>query len=333
MKNRPRILFMGTPDFSVASLGALLMNGHNICAVVTAPDKPSGRGRKLSPGPVKEFAGVSNLKVLQPVNLKESAFLKELEELSPDIIVVVAFRIIPEEVWSVASLGTFNLHASLLPQYRGAAPINHAIINGETETGVTTFLIDSGLDTGKILFREKVNIFPTDNSEYLHERLMRKGAALVVKTVNALVSGTVTPLNQESFISPGEQLKRAPKIFPDDCVIDWKRDSVSLHNFVRGLAPAPAARSYFGNIKGKEAVAFKLFESNPETEEHPLEPGTVVVEGKKGLKVACGKGFLSIITLQLAGRKTVSAGELLQGYDMSGTVALSREMVLQERGR
>jgi len=214
MSRNIRIVFMGTPEFAVASLGSLLMNGYNVAGVVTAPDKPAGRGRSLTRSAVKQFSEFSHLPILQPENLKDPHFLKALKELKPDLIVVVAFRYIPEEVWSIPGLGTFNLHASLLPQYRGAAPVNHAIINGEHTTGVTTFMIDSNIDTGSILFREEVPVFAVENAGDLHDRLMRTGARLVIHTVKALIEGTVTPVPQKKFLKPGEIIRPAPKIFP-----------------------------------------------------------------------------------------------------------------------
>ncbi len=221
-----RIVFMGTPEFAVATLGSLLMNGFNVVGVVTTPDKPSGRGRKINKSPVKEFAEFSHLPVMQPENLKDPGFVENLKELQPDIIVVVAFRMLPEVIWKMASAGTLNLHASLLPQYRGAAPINHAIINGETVTGVTTFLIDDKIDTGNILLREEVHIFPFENAGDIHDRLMKHGARLVIRTLEELLGNNLKPRSQSLFIKPGEVLKTAPKIFPKDCIINWNNDPV-----------------------------------------------------------------------------------------------------------
>src|SRR5450759_3550676 len=218
MKNL-RIVFMGTPEFAVATLGSLLMNGCNLVGVVTAPDKPSGRGRKMTKSAIKEFAEFSYLPILQPVNLKDPEFLDNLKKLNADLFIVVAFRMLPEVVWKMPSIGTINLHASLLPDYRGAAPINHAIINGETITGVTTFFIDEKIDTGNILLQEEVRIFPDDNAGDLHDRLMKQGARLIIKTLAEIAENSIRPLPQTQFIKPGESPKQAPKIHPNDCII------------------------------------------------------------------------------------------------------------------
>jgi methionyl-tRNA formyltransferase len=303
---------MGTPEFAVASLGSLLMNGYNVVGVVTVPDKPAGRGRALTKSAVKQFSEFSYLPVHQPENLKDPLFIKALRELKPDIIVVVAFRMLPEEVWSIPPLGTFNLHASLLPHYRGAAPINHAIINGEHTTGVTTFLIDHNIDTGNILFREEVPVFPFENAGDLHERLMRVGARLVAHTVRSLVNGTAKPIKQSEFLKPGVAIKAAPKIFPHNCIIDWKSNPCAIHNLVRGLAPSPCAQSAFK--KGDELITFKVFESQAEIKEHSLSCGTLETDNKHYLRIACGGGFINILSIQLAGRKRMSTIELLRGF-------------------
>jgi methionyl-tRNA formyltransferase len=313
MSKNVRIVFMGTPAFAVASLGSLLMNGYNVVGVVTVPDKPAGRGRKISQSEVKQFSEFSYLPVLQPENLKDPAFISILKGLKPDVIVVVAFRMLPEEVWSIPPLGTFNLHASLLPQYRGAAPINHAIINNEQNTGVTTFLIDKQIDTGNILFRQEIPVFPFENAGDLHDRLMRAGARLVTQTVKALVAGTVTPKSQEEFIKEGELLKSAPKIFPHDCFLDWSAGVCKLHNLIRGLSPYPCARSEFSR-KG-ETISFKIYESQPELREHNLKPGDIETDGRHFLRVACSDGFINILSLQLAGRKRMTTIELLRGFN------------------
>jgi methionyl-tRNA formyltransferase len=312
MSKNVRIVFMGTPGFAVASLGSLLMNGYNVVGVVTAPDKPAGRGRKITKSEVKQFSEFSYLPVLQPENLKDPSFIATLKAMNPDIIVVVAFRMLPREVWSIPSLGTFNLHASLLPRYRGAAPINHAIINGEQMTGVTTFLIDENIDTGNILFRHEVPIFPFENAGDLHDRLMREGALLVTHTVRALVGGTVAPRKQSEFIAQDEKIPSAPKIFPDSCIIDWSRGACLLHNFIRGLSPYPGARSAF--ISDDGVIDFKIFESQVEIKQHNLQPGDIETDGRHYLRVACSDGFINILSLQLAGRKRVTTIELLRGF-------------------
>ncbi len=245
--NNLRIVFMGTPDFAVATLGSLLMNGFNVAGVVTAPDKPAGRGRKIIKSPVKEFAEFSQLPVMQPENLRDPGFVKELTDMKPDIIIVVAFRMLPEVIWRIPAKGTFNLHASLLPNYRGAAPINHAIINGETITGVTTFLIDDKIDTGNILLREEVSIFPFENAGDIHDRLMKVGARLVIRTLEGLAQDKIMPQPQSIYVRPGEVLKPAPKIYPADCAINWNNDPVSIHNLIRGSGSCPMRQ--IGNAK------------------------------------------------------------------------------------
>ncbi|MBE0675344.1 MAG: methionyl-tRNA formyltransferase [Bacteroidales bacterium] len=307
-----RIVFMGTPEFAVASLGSLLMNGYNVVGVVTVPDKPAGRGRATTRSAVKQFSEFSYLPLLQPENLKDPEFLKALKSLKPDIIVVVAFRFLPEEVWSIPSLGTFNLHASLLPDYRGAAPINHAVINGEHTTGVTTFLIDHNIDTGNILLREEVPIFTFENAGDLHDRLMRVGARVVTNTVKSMVEGSLKPLPQSHFIRPGDVIKPAPKIFPRNTIIDWKLNPCAIHNMVRGLSPAPCAKSGF--TKGDEQIIFKVYETHPEIKDHAMECGTLETDGKHYIRIACSGGFINLISLQLAGRKRMSTVELLRGF-------------------
>jgi methionyl-tRNA formyltransferase len=310
-----RIVFMGTPEFAVTSLGSLLMNGYNVVGVVTAPDRPSGRGRQLTKSEVKEFAEFSYLPILQPENLKDPDFLSELEKLKPDLFIVVAFRMLPEIVWKMPSICTFNLHASLLPHYRGAAPINYTIINGETVTGVTTFLIDKSIDTGKILFREEIPIFPFECAGDLHDKLMKLGARLVIKTVGALVNGNVEPVPQESFLKPGEMIKLAPKIHPHNCIINWNNDLLSIHNLIRGLCPYPCAKSVFVNYS--HTLSFKIFESQAEFEEHNFLPGEIVSDGKHFLKIACNRGFIHILNLQLEGKKKMNTMEFLRGFRIS----------------
>jgi len=307
-----RIVFMGTPDFAVATLGSLLMNGYNIVGVVTSPDQPAGRGRKLNKSAVKEFAEISNLRVMQPDNLKDQEFVASLRSLSPDIFIIVAFRMLPEVIWRMPSLGTFNLHASLLPQYRGAAPINHAIINGETVTGVTTFLIDDRIDTGNILLREEVPVYPFENAGDLHDRLMKQGARLVIRTLEGLAQNNLHPKDQSLFINPGELLKSAPKIFPADCVINWNNDPVTIHNFIRGLAPSPCARTKFKSESSEYSL--KIFESEPEITKHNISPGEVLSDGIHFLKIACRDGFINIVSLQLEGKKRLNSVEFLRGF-------------------
>jgi methionyl-tRNA formyltransferase len=314
MKNL-RIVFMGTPEFAVATLGSLLMNGFNVIGVVTTPDKPSGRGKKMTKSAVKEFAEFSYLPIMQPGNLRDPDFLKKLSELNADIFLVVAFRMLPEVVWKMPAIGTINLHASLLPHYRGAAPINHVLINGETTTGVTTFFINDQIDTGNILLREEIQIFPFENAGDLHNRLMKLGARLVIKTLGVIVSNTITPTPQSQFLKPGEKPKPAPKIFPQNCIINWDMDHSALHNLIRGLAPYPCARSFLRNDAG--TFSFKIFESQSEHEEHSFTPGHIVSDGKHFLKIACRNGFLNIVSIQLEGKKKMSTIEFLRGFKIS----------------
>jgi methionyl-tRNA formyltransferase len=310
-----RIVFMGTPDFAVATLGSLIMNGFNVVGVVTAPDKPSGRGRKIAKSAVKEFAELSSLTLLQPNNLKDEDFISELKKLKADLFIVVAFRMLPEVVWRMPSIGTINLHASLLPDYRGAAPINHAIINGETKTGVTTFFIDEKIDTGNILLREEVRIFPFENAGDLHDRLMKQGARLIIKTLAEIAENKIKPTSQLLLLKDNTTLKQAPKIHPDNCVIDWNNDPLKIHNFIRGLAPHPGARSCFKS--DSQTHSFKIFESQPEFEKHNLIPGSILSDGKHFIRIACKEGFLSITCLQLEGKKCMNMPEFLRGFKIS----------------
>lgn len=311
MKNF-RIVFMGTPEFAVASLGSLLMNGFNVVGVVTAPDKPAGRGRKIKKSAVKEFAEFSSLPILQPENLKDPGFISQLKELKADLFIVVAFRMLPESVWKLPAIGTINLHASLLPHYRGAAPINHAIINGETTTGVTTFFIDEKIDTGNVLLSEEVRIFPFENAGDLHDRLMVSGARLIIKTLSDIAENKVKPVSQNVLLKPGESPKLAPKIHPDDCLINWNNTVVSIHNLIRGLAPNPCARSFFKN--GSGIHSFKIYESQIEIENHEHKHGQIISDGKHFIKIACKDGFINIISLQLEGKKRMNTDEFLMGF-------------------
>lgn len=310
-----RIVYMGTPEFAVAPLGSLLMNGFNVVGVVTAPDKPAGRGRSIQKSAVKVFAESNYIPVLQPDNLKDPEFIQSLKNLNADVFVVVAFRMLPEVVWKLPPAGTINLHASLLPDYRGAAPINHAIINGDTCTGITTFYITDKIDTGSILMREEINIFPFENAGDLHDRLTKQGARLVIRTLAGIADKSISPRPQSDFLVPGQELRTAPKINPDDCVINWNSEAVRIHNLIRGLAPAPGARSV---LKSKQdSLLFKIFESIPETENHSLVPGTIVSDGKHYIKIACPDGFVNITNLQLQGKNKMNSIEFLKGFRIS----------------
>jgi methionyl-tRNA formyltransferase len=314
MKNI-RIVFMGTPEFAVATLGSLLMNGFNVVGVVTTPDKPAGRGRKISKSPVKEFAEFSQLPILQPANLKDPEFIETLKKMKADVFMVVAFRMLPEIIWRIPAIGTINLHASLLPHYRGAAPINHVLINGETMTGVTTFFIDDKIDTGNILMRQEVPVYPFENAGDIHDRLMKHGARLVIRTLEGLSDETLKPTPQSQFINSGDLIKTAPKIYPKDCIINWKNDTVKIHNFIRGLAPYPCAKTFLKNDSSEHSL--KIFESQPEIIKHNNTPGDIISDGKHFIKIACLGGFISVVSLQVEGKKRMSAPEFLRGFKIN----------------
>lgn len=296
-----KIVFFGTPEFAIPSLEALIAGGHEIAAVVTAPDKPGGRSHKLLQSDVKKFALANGLPLLQPVKLRDPEFLDELRRINAELFVVIAFRMLPEAVWAMPPRGTFNLHAALLPKYRGAAPINHAIINGETETGVTTFLLDHDIDTGEILSQRRVPILPEDNVGTLYERLMHIGAEEVVKTVRGLEEGTVTPRPQ-----PDECPCPAPKLTPETGHIDWNRPAREIHNLVRGLSPYPGAWTMLDGAKCKILKTMPL-----ETSE--LAPAETSTTGKR-LCVGTGNGDLEIVTFQPAGKKAMESKAYLNGH-------------------
>ena len=310
-KKKLRIVFFGTPEFAVASLDRLIKDGQDIVAVVTMPDKIAGRGHKLIQSDVKEYALKQGLRILQPEKLRSSEFIEELKSINADLFIVIAFRMLPEQVWSMPPLGTFNLHASLLPRYRGAAPINRAVMNGDTETGVTTFFLKHEIDTGDIIEQKKVEIFPTDNVGDVHDRLMETGAEMVVKTVNDISEGKVNPKPQPE----GEYLP-APKIFKEDCRIDWTQPSGKIHNHIRGLSPYPAAWTTFKDIRtGDKKTDIKIFTSalSEETFLGDENPGKIIVT-KDRLFVTTGDGLLEIISLQPAGKNRMNADAFLRGY-------------------
>lgn len=312
-----RIIFFGTPEFAVASLDMLVKNGYNIVAVVTAPDKPAGRGLELKMSSVKEYAREKNLKILQPENLKSEEFFLQLQELNPDLGIVVAFRKLPKEIFVLPAQGTFNLHASLLPHYRGAAPINWAIINGEKESGVTTFFLEEEIDTGKIILRVKENIFENDTAGELYERLKKDGADLVFKTVRAIESGNYTPEEQSNYLKPNEKIKLAPKIFKDDCRVNWKKKAEDVHDFIRGLSPYPTAWTEIKNLQN-EILSLKIFSSAKEITEHQNEIGSISTDAKTFVKVAVRGGFVSLLELQQAGKKRMAIEEFLRGFSFEG---------------
>ena len=298
---------MGTPEFAVASLDALVGGGYNVVGVVTMPDKPAGRGYKMQFSAVKEYALAHNLPLLQPEKLKNEEFLDALRALHADLQIVVAFRMLPEVVWAMPPLGTFNLHGSLLPQYRGAAPINWAIINGEQETGVTTFFLQQEIDTGDLILQKRTPITDGDNAGTIHDRLMSIGAAAVVETVDCIIAGIAPKTPQPQ----GVTLKSAPKIFKETCRVDWTQSCHQIFNFVRGLSPYPAAWSVLHT--DAKTIDIKLFEVTREPAAHTLQAGQVVCDGKNYLKVAVADGFVKIESLQPAGKKRMSAADWLRG--------------------
>lgn len=308
-KDKLRIVYMGTPEFAVASLDALVSGGYNVVGVVTMPDKPAGRGYKIQFSAVKEYALAHNLPLLQPEKLKDELFLAELKALKADLQIVVAFRMLPEVVWNMAPMGTFNLHGSLLPQYRGAAPINWAIINGETETGVTTFFLQHEIDTGDLILQKKIAIHRTDNAETIHDKLMVLGAQTVVETVDRILDGTAPKTPQPKI----EVLKTAPKIFKETCKINWSNSCESIYNFVRGLSPYPTAWSELIN-KNTPPTLIKIYEVTDEQIEHSLPHGTIIIKNNTEFKVACKDGFINILSLQLAGKKRMNSEDFLRGY-------------------
>lgn len=308
-KETLRIIYMGTPDFAVESLRALVEGGYNVVAVVTMPDKPMGRhGSVLQPSPVKQYATEHGLKVMQPEKLKDPEFVEELRGLNADLQVVVAFRMLPEVVWSMPRFGTINAHASLLPKYRGAAPINWAVINGETETGVTTFLLKHEIDTGDIIDQVRIPIAESDNVEVVHDRLMALSGELVVKTVDSIIDGTfkTTPQDDIKDVEPTP----APKIFRDTCRIDWNQSTKRIYDFVRGLSPYPAAWTM---LAGKSVKIYEVSKNNQNNQD---KPGTITSDGKTYLRVQTADGTLDILTLQLEGKKKMPVEDLLRGMQL-----------------
>jgi len=308
-----RIVFMGTPEFAVESLKILVENKYNVVGVITMPDKPSGRGHKLQCSAVKQYALEHKLPVLQPEKLKDETFLEELKELKADLQIVVAFRMLPEVVWNMPKYGTFNLHASLLPQYRGAAPINWAIINGEKETGATTFFLTHEIDTGKIILQEKVSITETDDAGIVHDKLMVMGAMMVKKTVDLLMEGKTEGIDQSQFMHPETELKPAPKIFKETCEIKPDRSVEEVYNFIRGLSPYPAAWMDLQFPNQTDVVTLKIFETEKESGVHGFQVGTLVTDGKKYAKIAMKDGFIHLKSVQAPGKKRMDIGELLRG--------------------
>lgn len=305
-----RLVFMGTPDFAVASLNALVEAGFDVVGVVTAADKPAGRGQKLQESAVKQYAVAKGLTVLQPLKLKDPEFIEQLKALNADLQVVVAFRMLPEIVWDMPAKGTINLHGSLLPQYRGAAPINHAIINGEKESGVTTFFLKHEIDTGDVIFSERVNIGEAETAGELHDHLMNVGAGLLVKTVKAIEEGSYEEQPQPQH----DELKHAPKIFKDFCLIDWNQPARKIYNLIRGLSPYPTA---FTKLNDK---TLKVFGAELEEKEPGISAGGFLSDGKTFIKFAAKDGFIKLTDLQYEGKKRMTTEEFLRGYRIeSGT--------------
>lgn len=305
-----RIIFMGTPEFAVGILDTILKNNYEVVGIITAADKPAGRGQKIKYSAVKEYALAHNLTLLQPTNLKDEDFLAELKALNANLQIVVAFRMLPKVVWEMPQFGTFNLHASLLPNYRGAAPINWAIINGETKTGVTTFFIDDKIDTGAMILNSEIAIEPEENAGQLHDRLMHLGSKTVIDTLKVIENGNVFTTIQED----SNDIKTAYKLNKENCKIDWTKSGIEINNLIRGLSPYPASWCF---LKDKnEEISIKIYEAKLVSEVHSLETGKLI-SGKKELKVAVKDGFLQLVSLQLPGKKRMQVAELLNGVSFS----------------
>ena len=310
MNKKLRVLFMGTPEFAVHILDSIVKEGYDVVGVVSVPDKPAGRGRKLQESAVTQYAKENGLNLMQPEKLKAKSFLTTLEALQPDVCVVVAFRMLPEVVWKIPPRGTFNLHASLLPQYRGAAPINWAIINGESETGVTTFMIDKNIDTGNILLKKKVAIFPDENAGELHDRLMIAGGELVNETLKGIEENRLEPQEQQVTST----LKDAPKIFKEDCLINWDRPMNEIYDFIRGLSPYPAAWTYFFNQD--EVKTLKIFRVSVQYQPHQMNPKRVITQQQR-IGVTHKDGFIWLDEVQLEGKRRMEARDFMNGLTLS----------------
>ncbi|WP_099465460.1 methionyl-tRNA formyltransferase [Parabacteroides provencensis] len=313
-----RIVYMGTPDFAVESLRVLVENGYNVVGVVTMPDKPIGRhGSVLQSSPVKQYAESKGLPVLQPEKLKDETFLTQLKDWNADLQIVVAFRMLPEVVWDMPRLGTFNLHASLLPQYRGAAPINWAVINGDTETGATTFFLTHEIDTGKIILQRRLPIADTDDVGTVHDSLMQMGAKLVTDTVDLLLAGKVDVVSQEDFYKDLSELRPAPKIFKDTCHINWNQPIKKIYDFIRGLSPYPAAWTELVAVDGSRQV-LKIYQTEKRLINHDLPIGTISTDKKNYIDIAVEGGYLRLLSLQLAGKKRMNVTDFLNGNKQIG---------------
>ncbi|MCV2484179.1 methionyl-tRNA formyltransferase [Flavobacterium sp. SH_e] len=305
-----RIIFMGTPEFAVGILDTIIKNDYDVVGVITAADKPAGRGQKIKYSAVKEYALANNLTLLQPTNLKDESFLAELKALNANLQIVVAFRMLPKVVWEMPSLGTFNLHASLLPNYRGAAPINWSIINGETKTGVTTFFIDDKIDTGAMILNSEINIEPEETAGQLHDRLMHLGSTTVIDTLKIIETGNVTTTIQED----NEDIKTAYKLNKENCKIDWTKSGAEINNLIRGLSPYPASWCFLKDQN--EELNIKIYEAKLISESHSYETGKLI-SSKKEIKIAIKDGFIQLLSLQFPGKKRMLASELLNGVTFS----------------
>lgn len=311
-----KIIYFGTPEFAASQLEAILAAGYEVAAVVTMPDKPAGRGKKIHFSEVKKTAQEHQLPLLQPTKLRDPEFLRDLEDFHADLFVVVAFRMLPEAVWKMPPLGTFNLHASLLPQYRGAAPINHAIINGETETGLTTFFLNEEIDKGAVIMREKIAIRPDETAGELHDELMRLGNHIIVETIRKIEKHDIQPIAQEA-LAAGSKLKEAPKIFKDFCHIRWNQRCTAIYNLIRGLSPYPAAHATLKSDQG-ELIELKIFAAQVEPAPHTEPAGTVLTDNKNTIKVAADDGYIHLTIIQQAGKKAMKTDEFLRGCRLEG---------------
>ena len=316
MKNKIRIAYFGTPEFAASQLEAILGAGYEVAVVVTMPDKPAGRGRKIQYSDVKKTALEHNLPLLQPEKLKDPVFLEQLNSFQANLFIVVAFRMLPAVVWQMPALGTFNLHASLLPQYRGAAPINFAIINGETETGLTTFFLNEEIDKGAVIMRDKVSIRPNETAGELHDELMLLGNKVVVETIKKIEKGDVVALPQEE-LTANQILKPAPKITKEFCNVDWGQDCQTVYNHIRGLSPYPAAHTQIQSENG-EVIDLKIYDAEIETCSHDLPVGSLHTDNKKFLKIALKDGFIHLTIVQQAGKKSMSIADFLRGTPLNG---------------
>lgn len=315
-KDSLKIVYMGTPEFAVESLRCLVEGGYNVVGVITMPDKPAGRGHKIQFSPVKQYALEHDLPLLQPEKLKDESFIEALKAWQADLQIVVAFRMLPEVVWNMPKYGTFNLHASLLPQYRGAAPINWAVMNGDTETGITTFFLKHEIDTGEVIQQVKVPIAETDDVGIVHDKLMMLGGKLVTETVDAIINGTVKSIPQEEMAVVGE-LRPAPKIFKDTCRIDWNNTVIKTYNHIRGLSPYPTAWSELHQPDSEEPLPVKIFQTEKIEKPHTYKPGSILTDGKTYLQVAVTDGFISVRSLQLPGKRRLHIEELLRGFKIT----------------